>query len=183
MISSFNWLDILLGVIFILFLIRGLWVGLFRQVLALVFYFFAFYLAVNFYIPASRLLQPLVGRDVLARFLAFLLIFCLVVAGGAAFSWTLRKLIEKAKLSGVDRFLGALFGMLRGFVVAMIIIMAFVAFPIADNLLQGSFFARHLVVVVDWSLKAMPDSLARKIHYQRKSDHDKQKDDGTDRTI
>jgi membrane protein required for colicin V production len=90
---------------------------------------------------APHLKSPWVGEIA-----GFLIIFfaVLIVAGFAG--RTTRWAMKKAGLSGIDRALGAVLGLLRGVLVVAVVLTAMAAFAPADKWLEGSEFAPYFLV-------------------------------------
>jgi len=76
----------------------------------------------------------------------FLIIFfaVLIIAGIAG--RIARSVMKKAGLSGIDRFLGAVLGLLKGVLVVAIVLTAMAAFAPAAKWLAGSEFAPYFLV-------------------------------------
>jgi membrane protein required for colicin V production len=72
-------------------------------------------------------------------------------------SWGLSKLVRLSILSGMDRFLGSLFGVCRGLLlIAVAIILGQYAGFSNDPWWQGSMLIPHLEVVADWIKEMAP---------------------------
>jgi membrane protein required for colicin V production len=105
----------------------GLWRGFTTEALSLVTLLAAVGLAWTF---AGRV-EPLLGEWASAvevrLWVARLVIFVLVLVIGGLISWLARRLIRHSGLSGLDRFLGAAFGLVRAavFVGLAVIVLEF----------------------------------------------------------
>jgi membrane protein required for colicin V production len=78
-------------------------------------------------------------------------VFAVILSIGGLLSWGLSKLVRLSILSGMDRFLGSLFGMCRGvllFAVA-VIVGQYSGFD-NDDWWEDSILIPHLEVVADW---------------------------------
>jgi membrane protein required for colicin V production len=64
----------------------------------------------------------------IANLLGFLLVVCAVLLGGSILGWIVHRFLRTAGLSFFDRLLGAAFGLVRGLLIAMAILTAFMAF-------------------------------------------------------
>jgi membrane protein required for colicin V production len=96
--------------------------GVTRELIALVAWVLGFITAVAL-TPLLGGMLPEIGNNPVFRYLlAFVAVFigCLVL--GALIAWPLTSVIHKAGLGFVDRFLGAVFGVVRG----LVLVMAFV---------------------------------------------------------
>lgn len=123
-----NWLDIVLLVLFALSIVVSFRKGFTREVIGLVATFIAFIGALWFYGAAGGWLMPWVSSRGVANFCGFFLIFCGVLLVGALAGHVLSRILSIAGLSWFDRILGAGFGVVRGFLLAVALVMAILAF-------------------------------------------------------
>ena len=84
--------------------------------------------------------------QVLPEILAFAALFLIVFISVKILEYILRDIVNRIKLGGVDRFLGALFGILEGLCVVTLILFIISVQPLFDPrvILSDSFFARLL---------------------------------------
>ncbi len=109
--DGIQFLDIAVGAVVALSLGLGLWRGLTREVLSLLGWVLAFYLAQS---QAARVSPWLpIEADGLRMAVAFVLIMLLVLLGVAVVLWMAKALITVVGLGWLDRILGGLFGFLR----------------------------------------------------------------------
>ena len=109
--DGIQFLDIAVGAVLALSLGLGLWRGLTREVLSLLGWVLAFYLAQS---QAARVSPWLpIEADGLRMAVAFVLIMLLVLVGVAVVLWMAKALITVVGLGWLDRILGGLFGFLR----------------------------------------------------------------------
>jgi membrane protein required for colicin V production len=84
-------------------------------------------------------------------------LFAVILSIGGVLSWGLSKLVRLSILSGMDRFLGSLFGVCRGLLlIAVAIILGQYAGFSNDPWWQGSMLIPHLEVVADWIKEMAP---------------------------
>jgi membrane protein required for colicin V production len=88
----------------------------------------ALVLAIWFYGTAGSFLLPYVSSPGIANFCGFLIVFCGVLILGAFLGRVLGRLMRVAGLSWVDRLLGAGFGLVRGLLVSIAVVLALLAF-------------------------------------------------------
>ncbi len=107
-------------------LLLGVWRGLVREVLSLVNWVLAFYLAQWFAQDAAKYLRMSGVSDVLRYAIGFALVFVVSAFVGGLLVWALSKLVSSVGLGLVDRSLGAVFGLLRGviFLLALTVVVA-----------------------------------------------------------
>jgi membrane protein required for colicin V production len=123
-----NWLDIVLALILAASTVSGVVKGLARTVVGISATVLAFLLAVWFYGIAGELFAEYVSSKAVSNFLGFLLIFGLVILGGALLGRLLQALFKWAGLSWLDRLTGGCFGVARGLLIAVVIVMVLMAF-------------------------------------------------------
>lgn len=123
-----NWLDVILLLIIAASVIGSFRKGLSRQVIHLASVVAAILLGAWFYGRVAEFLEPHVSSPAAARLGGFLIVFCGVLLMGAVVSWTVGKFLRVTGLSFVDHLLGAVFGVLRGTLVAVALIMGAMAF-------------------------------------------------------
>jgi membrane protein required for colicin V production len=94
-----------------------------------------------------------------AETLGFLVIFFAIVLLFGIAARIARWIMKEAGLSGFDRFLGALLGLLRGGLMVAIILMGMTAFEPASQLLQNSELAPYFLVVGRAAIWLAPSEL------------------------
>ena len=128
-----NWLDVVLLVILAVSVALSFRKGLSREVIGLASVVLAILLGIWFYGTAGSLLAPYLSSRGLANFAGFLLVFCGVMLLGHLVSYTVGKFLKVTGLSIFDHLLGAVFGVLRGILIAVALIMAIMAFSQGDK--------------------------------------------------
>ena len=102
--------------------------GFSREVISLTASFFALLLGMWFYGTAGALVQPYVDSPRVANLLGFILVVAAVLIVGSLLAWIVGRFLRTVGLSFFDRLLGAVFGLARGFLLAMALLTAFMAF-------------------------------------------------------
>jgi membrane protein required for colicin V production len=114
--------DGVLGGILLLSLLVGAWRGLVHELMSLVGWVAAFFVAqwlaqdVAQWLPLWREAAPQVRYA-----LSFVLVFVASMFAAALVSWLLGKVVSTAGLKPVDRSLGGIFGLVRGVVVLLVL--------------------------------------------------------------
>src|SRR3981081_3874779 len=100
----------------------------------------------------------------LAEIAGFLIIFfaVLIIAGLAG--RVARSVMKKAGLSAIDRFLGAVLGLLKGVLVVAIVLTAVAAFAPAAQWLSGSEFAPYFLVGGRAAIWVAPPELRERLY-------------------
>jgi len=103
--------------------------GFTKEFLSLFLWFFSFIAALSLGHLATPKVSTIIGNEEIAKIISYVLIFILFIVGGSFLIKFISKLVRWSGASGFDRFLGVLFGFMRG------LILIFVVFL----LLPGSF--------------------------------------------
>jgi membrane protein required for colicin V production len=123
-----NWLDIVLLLIFCLSIASGFAKGFAKLLVGLVAAILGLLCGLWFYGAAGAYLLPYVSHKGVANFLGFLLIYFAVVLAGAVVGKLLSMALKWVGLSWFDRLLGGVFGLVRGLVFAITVVLALMAF-------------------------------------------------------
>jgi len=118
-----NWLDGIILVILALSVLIGLMRGLVAELLSLVIWVAAFWVAALFGPDVAALFDNAISLPVARICLGYAICFFGVLLIGALVRFAARKLIWSTGLTGIDRLLGVLFGFVRG--VLLVTIMVF----------------------------------------------------------
>ena len=144
-----NWLDFVLALILLASGIAGLRRGFSRQVIGLISGLLALLLGIWFYGTVGFYLLPYVSSRTMANAGGFAAVFCGVLLLGAIASFLVGRFLSVTGLSIIDHLLGAGFGLLRGMVFAVAIIMGVMAFSRGDRPPEAIVTSRMAPYVVD----------------------------------
>jgi membrane protein required for colicin V production len=146
-----NWIDYtILGVI-LLSTIISLIRGFVKEAISLAIWFSAFFIASQFYADLATYLSnfddPMVRNGV-----AIAILFIATLVLGGLVNYLVSQLVEFTGLSGTDRALGAVFGVLRGVLIASAILFFLDTFtPSADSQWwQASVLIPEFTVIIEW---------------------------------
>ncbi len=123
-----NWLDYLLIAILLVSAVMSARKGFSREIIGLAAAFFALLLGMWFYGLAGSYFAPYTRSPELANLIGFFIVFVAVLLAGAALGWIVNRFIRTVGLSFFDRVLGAVFGAVRGLLIAMTLLTAVMAF-------------------------------------------------------
>lgn len=125
---NFDWLDAAIVVILSLSIISAARKGFSREVIGLIAALCGLVFAVWFYGVAGSWLHPYVSSVNVANFLGFMSVYLGVIIVGALLSSVVARFLRTVGLSFIDRALGAAFGIARGLVMSVALVMILVAF-------------------------------------------------------
>jgi membrane protein required for colicin V production len=128
-----NWLDAVLLVILAVSVLTSFRKGLSREVIGLVAVILALVFGIWFYGTAGALVLPYLSSRAAANLAGFLLVFFGVILLGSIVSYVVGRFLRVTGLSIVDHALGAVFGLVRGTLVVVALLMGIMAFAPGDR--------------------------------------------------
>ncbi|NOY22024.1 MAG: CvpA family protein [Acidobacteria bacterium] len=112
--------------------------GFVREIASLAGLIIGSILAFRFYKDGADLLKPWIHASNVRNLTAFFVIFLTVILISAVISFLIKRLFDSAGLSFYDRFLGLLFGLLRGVVIVYVFVIVLQGFGMAGKTLNES---------------------------------------------
>lgn len=155
-----NWFDlIIIGIILVSTLI-GLVRGFVKESVSLASWILAGFIAFRYFSVLSELLLPYLDSPTLRIVIAFAALFLVTLIVGAIVNYLLSEMVSKTKLSGTDKTLGMVFGMVRGaLIIVMIILLAdFTPMP-NESWWQISITVGYFVEMADWIKSMLPEDI------------------------
>lgn len=141
-----NWVDLLFIVALIISSGFGILRGMFKEILSLLTWVFAFVIAQSFWPALDYLLQPLMSEVPSLRApLAWGALFVSSILIGSLLQHIAFELIRVTGLTGSDRALGAIFGLLRGIVI-IVLLLTFA--PLLTDWSQDSWWQESTLIPV-----------------------------------
>lgn len=141
-----NPLDWLLAVLLTYSVVRAILRGFFQEAFALGGLVLGFLLACWFYRSLAMDLMGLINSPQVAQLAAFLLILATIMVLASLIGKLLRRTASAVGLGFADRLLGTLFGLLRGALLGVALLLAITAFlptaPWIENSLLAPYFLR-----------------------------------------
>jgi membrane protein required for colicin V production len=125
---NFNWLDVVLGLILALSVLRGFLKGLARTGIGVAAVVLGLIFGLWFYGTVGSYFRSFVDSRPVANLIGFLTVFALVLALGGLLGVAFDKLLKIIHLSWLNRLLGAGFGLVRGVLVSTVIVFVLMAF-------------------------------------------------------
>ncbi|GAA5161385.1 CvpA family protein [Viridibacterium curvum] len=145
----------------------GAWRGLVSEVIALCSWALAVFLAWRFAALIAPFVAPFVTTPALQWALAFVVIVVAVLLMLAVVRFLLRELLKAAGLGLTDRVAGALFGVVRAVLIALVLVglCGLTSFP-REAWWRGATFSAPLETVVIAVKPWLPKELAARIRYR-----------------
>ena len=156
-----NWLDIVLGSIIGLSVITGFNRGLVRIGIGFAAVITGFLLSSWNYGIAAPWFLPYVSSRSIADLLGFLTIFLGIIILGAVVASLIGRILKLTGLSWLDRLLGGAFGVVRGLLICVIVVMIITAFsPVTPpRSVVTSVGAPYILAAADVLAAATPHDL------------------------
>jgi membrane protein required for colicin V production len=161
--TTFDWMVVGIVALSTLF---AFFRGVIREVIALIAWVAGVAVAIV-YAPSVAAMLPDFGAHPALRYaIAFLLLVIAALLAGAFVAWPLAKAVRVAGLGFVDRFLGSIFGFVRGVVLmlALVLVAGFTTLP-RTAWWQDSALVPPLVAGVDALRPHLPPELAGRLDY------------------
>jgi len=162
-VTSFDYIVLaVLGISALLGLMRGL----IRELLSLVAYIVATLAAIWWGPLGMQWLLPYIENDLLRTLAAYGAIFLIVILLAGLLTLTLTTLIQKTGLGPADHGLGAVFGLLRGvlMVLTLVVLAGYTDLPQQDWWRQARLSGTSVQAVTTLKQR-LPDSLAQWLPY------------------
>jgi membrane protein required for colicin V production len=138
--------------------------GFFHEAFHLAGLVLGYLLAAWQYHHLAELLDPYLKSQSVGEIAAFLIIFFVVLLLAGLAGRLARWVMKKAGLTAIDRFLGAILGLLRGALVVAIVLLAMTAFAPAANWLDESELAPYFLVGGRAAIWLAPSELRQRFY-------------------
>lgn len=161
-----NWLDFLLLALVGLSALLSLWRGFFKEALSLITWLVALWVALLYFRPLGDMLSGMISSPTVRHITGFAALFMGTLLLGGVLNYLVAQLVSKTGLSATDRALGIVFGLVRGVLIAGLVVLlaGLTTLPReswwADSLLVGYF--QDLAV---WMRSFLPDNIAQHIEF------------------
>ena len=152
--------DILLIIVVVFSLIYSIFKGMTREIFSLLSLVAGYIVAVRYKGVCADWLGQYITNETAASLISFGLLFMITAAIVSVVGWYVKKLIHSSgALSGLDRFFGAIFGVIKGVFIMVLLMFPLQLFPAVEkDITEDSVFAPHL--------KELSDDLAETLDSQ-----------------
>lgn len=161
---TLTWADyVLLGIVLVSTLI-SLFRGFVKEALSLATWVAALWVALSFSPRVAEFLARWIETPSIRSLVAILVLFVLVLIAGGIVNFLISSLVEKTGMSGTDRALGMVFGLVRGVVlVGVLVLLAGLTPAPQDPWWQESRLMPYFVQVAEWMRGWLPQDVADNI--------------------
>lgn len=162
--GTWNWLDWILAAIVVASVVAAMMKGFVQELISLASVLIGLVVAAIGYTRAALWFDDLTKSHEVALGLGFLVLFLGTLLVGALVGVVARKLIKTAGIQSFDRFLGGLFGLVRGMLIDAILLLAMLAFAIKPDVVGQSALAPYITTGARAVALVMPGSLRAQFH-------------------
>ncbi|MDR1178165.1 MAG: CvpA family protein [Spirochaetaceae bacterium] len=147
---TFTVLDFIFTGLLAIIIIRCTLRGLIEEVMSMAALLLSITGAFFLYRGGAAFVRNSLDMRFIPEILSFVSIFVLIFILVKVLEYILRDIIIRISLVWLDRLLGFIFGFVEGFVIISIVIFIMYVQPVfkAGELLESSFFARHLIPLI-----------------------------------
>ncbi len=144
-------IDIIIATALVASIVMGFVRGFIKEAFSIATLIVAIWGALYFGPVAGGVSEKWLSSVELQTWFGRVLVFTLILSVGGLLGWGLSKLVRLSVLSGLDRFLGSVFGIVRGVLLVAVFVIAgqFSGFS-NDGWWQKSRLLPHFEVVADW---------------------------------
>lgn len=161
-----NWADYSILVILAISVLISIWRGFTREALSLAGWIIATWVAMTFSKQLVGLLEPHIEAASLRLLVAFAILFLATLLVAGVINYLMVQLIKKTGLSGTDRVLGIVFGVARGVVVVVLLVLVAGMTPLpGDSWWKASQFIHYFQDAALFMRQYLPSDIAANINY------------------
>ncbi len=132
-LDSLIWIDWVIVAVALISAVWGIIRGMVREAISLATWVSAIMLGRLFGPQVSEMLVNYIEQDMVRNSIAFVAVAVLVMMVGSLLSSTANKVVSATGFSGVNRFLGLIFGAMRGVAILIILIAVISLTPLAGE--------------------------------------------------
>lgn len=158
------WLDYVLLAVLALSAVYSVFRGFVREMLSLIGWVLSFWVAIKFADTVAVKLEGLIDIPSVRFVIAFLLLFVAVLVASILVSRLAMRLVKWSGLRSVDRIIGAGFGLARGVVMAMLLVMFGGLSPLSQQAdWQQSVMVGYFQKLAGWAADKLPEDVVSRV--------------------
>ncbi len=164
---SLIWPDYIIIAIIVISMIISLFRGFVRESIALAGWILAIWVSIFFMHPFALFINPYLSLPPsILSLVSFAVLFIITLIISALVGSLASTLVDKSGLSGTDRSIGMLFGILRGILIVgvLVLLAGFTLIP-QDPWWKESILISHFQQLAVWMQGFLPPHIAQKLHY------------------
>lgn len=140
--------------------------GFVKEALSLVGWVLAFWVSLSFAVPLSKLFESSSDDPTLRLIIAFIALFVLSLIVSSVINFFATRLVQRTGLTGTDRFLGVIFGFLRGAVlVSVLVLLAGLTTLPREDWWDDSFLLFRFQAIAMWIRELLPGDVAASFNF------------------
>ncbi len=160
-----TWVDFTIIAVLAVSASIGIFRGFIKEAFSLVSLIAAVWVALTFFPELSTMLTAYISKPPIRSAIAFFILLILTLLLGGMLSHLAVAILNKIGLSGFNRFLGMIFGLLRGgIVVAFLVLIAEKTMILHHDAWQNALLLEHINPLVDWLDNLVPAELDKYMH-------------------
>jgi len=171
--NNFPVIDVIFLILIVLMIIHGFVRGFITELFSWAAFILAIFAAVSLYHPAGEFIRSKFMQNVkyIPEIFAFIIIFILVILLLKMVEHVLKDIVEGAKLGGLNKILGLIFGLLEGVALVGVILFVLSVQPVFDasKIIKDSFFAQFLLPLIQIPLHRGKDAIKTAFLFMRNS--------------
>ncbi len=159
-----NWIDFLFIALIAISGLISLYRGFVREVFSVLTWVVAIWVGIRFSGAAAAYLPAALSDETLRLGIAFAVLFILVLIVGGVIGIVATRVVRGTGLTGTDRSLGIVFGLLRGIlIVALLVFLASLTLVPEESWWQESRLVPEFERIVGWVLDQVPESIQERL--------------------
>jgi membrane protein required for colicin V production len=140
--------------------------GFVKEALSLAGWILAFWISLSFAVPLSKLLAASMEDPTLRLILAFVVLFIMTLIVSAVINFFASRLVQRTGLTGTDRFLGVIFGFLRGaLLVSVLVLLTGLTNLPKESWWDDSFLLFRFQAIAMWIRDLLPADVAASFNF------------------
>lgn len=157
-----NLIDLLFMLVLVGSVALAMFKGLFKELVSIAALVVGVIVAGQLYRQGAQLLAPWMGESELRSALGFLVVFFGILLAAGLVIFIVDRILKFTHLKWIDRLLGGLFGLLRGWLVCAVIVLAMTACGWQVARLRTSLLAPYLLMTARAAVLLVPATLRQK---------------------
>lgn len=140
--------------------------GFVKEALSLAGWVVAFWVSLSFAVPLSKIFQSSMEDPTARLILSFIVLFILTLIVSSVANFFASRLVQRTGLTGTDRFLGVIFGFLRGaLLVSVLVLLAGLTSLPKESWWDDSFLLFRFQAIAEWMRAFLPDNVAMSFNF------------------